>query len=66
MELRAGGYSTIAVRSGAQVLGRAHRSGFDLLILELDLPGSSAQHMLRTMRTRWSDTESDGTLRGRR
>ena len=49
-ELRAGGYSTVAVQSGAQVLGRARDDDFDLLILELDLPGSSAQHMLRTMR----------------
>ena len=49
-ELRSGGYSTVAVQSGAQVLGRARNDDFDLLILELDLPGSSAQHMLRTMR----------------
>ena len=38
------------MQSGAQILDRARNDDFDLVILELDLPGSSAQHMLRSMR----------------
>ena len=48
--VRADGYSTTSARTGAQVLALARDDTFDLLILDVELPGITAQHLLRTMR----------------
>jgi DNA-binding response OmpR family regulator len=50
--LRAGGYTTVAVRTGADALALARDDSFDLLILDLGLPGTDGHEVLRGMRTR--------------
>jgi DNA-binding response OmpR family regulator len=48
--VRADGYSTTTARTGAQALALARDDAVDLLILDVDLPGITAQHLLRTVR----------------
>jgi DNA-binding response OmpR family regulator len=50
--LRAAGYSTYAVGDGVDALALARDDGFDLLILDLGLPGITGQEVLQRMRTR--------------
>jgi DNA-binding response OmpR family regulator len=50
--LRAAGYSTHAVGDGLDALALARDDGFDLLILDLGLPGITGQEVLQRMRTR--------------
>lgn len=50
--LRAAGYSTHAVGDGVSALALARDDGFDLLILDLGLPGLTGQEVLQRMRTR--------------
>jgi two-component system, OmpR family, copper resistance phosphate regulon response regulator CusR len=50
--LRAAGYSTYAVGDGLNALALARDDGFDLLILDLGLPGITGQEVLQRMRTR--------------
>jgi DNA-binding response OmpR family regulator len=50
--LRAAGYSTYAVGDGINALALARDDGFDLLILDLGLPGITGQEVLQRMRTR--------------
>lgn len=50
--LRAAGYSTHAVGDGASALALARDDGFDLLILDLGLPGLTGHEVLQRMRTR--------------
>jgi DNA-binding response OmpR family regulator len=50
--LRAAGYSTYAVCDGVNALALARDDGFDLLILDLGLPGITGQEVLQRMRTR--------------
>ncbi len=50
--LRAAGYSTHAVGDGVSALALARDDGFDLLILDLGLPGITGQEVLQRMRTR--------------
>jgi DNA-binding response OmpR family regulator len=50
--LRAGGYTTVAVQTGPDALALARDDSFDLLILDLGLPGQDGQEVLRAMRAR--------------
>jgi DNA-binding response OmpR family regulator len=50
--LGAAGYSTHAVGDGVSALALARDDGFDLLILDLGLPGLTGQEVLQRMRTR--------------
>jgi DNA-binding response OmpR family regulator len=50
--LRAGGYTTVAVQSGVDALALARDDSFDLLILDLGLPGTGGHEVLRGMRAR--------------
>ena len=50
--LRAGGYSTVAVGTGADALALARDDSFDLLLLDLGLPGMNGHEVLRAMRAR--------------
>lgn len=50
--LRAGGYVTTAVCSGHDALAFARDDDFDLLILDLGLPGLDGSEVLRAMRAR--------------
>jgi two-component system, OmpR family, copper resistance phosphate regulon response regulator CusR len=50
--LRAGGYSTVAVGTGADALALARDDSFDLLLLDLGLPGMNGHEVLRSMRSR--------------
>ncbi|CAN5824920.1 MAG: response regulator transcription factor [Ilumatobacteraceae bacterium] len=50
--LRAGGYSTVAVGTGPDALARARDDSFDLLVLDLGLPGMDGHDVLRNMRSR--------------
>jgi two-component system, OmpR family, copper resistance phosphate regulon response regulator CusR len=50
--LRAGGYTTVAVQTGADALALARDDSFDLLILDLGLPGTDGHEVLRGMRAR--------------
>lgn len=50
--LRAGGYSTAAVGTGTDALALARDDAFDLLILDLGLPGLDGQDVLRALRRR--------------
>ena len=50
--LRAGGYSTVAVGSGPEALALARDDTFDLLLLDLGLPGMDGHAVLRGIRSR--------------
>ena len=50
--LRAGGYSTVAVGTGADALALARDDSFDLLLLDLGLPDMNGHEVLRSMRAR--------------
>ena len=50
--LRAGGYSTIAVGTGPDALAVARDDSFDLLLLDLGLPGMDGHEVLSAMRAR--------------
>jgi DNA-binding response OmpR family regulator len=50
--LRAGGYTTVSVGTGADALALARDDSFDLLVLDLGLPGMNGHEVLRAMRAR--------------
>jgi DNA-binding response OmpR family regulator len=50
--LRAGGYTTVAVDTGPDALALARDDSFDLMVLDLGLPGMDGQEVLRRMRAR--------------
>ncbi len=50
--LRANGYTTIAVRTGTDAIALARDESFDLLILDLGLPGVDGHEVLREVRGR--------------
>jgi two-component system, OmpR family, copper resistance phosphate regulon response regulator CusR len=50
--LRSAGYTTLAVGDGIDALSLARDDSFDLLVLDLGLPGLDGQEVLRRMRTR--------------
>lgn len=50
--LRASGYSTVAVDTGPDAVALARDNAFDLLILDLGLPGLDGQEVLRRIRER--------------
>jgi DNA-binding response OmpR family regulator len=50
--LRAHGYTTVAVSSGSDALAIARDDAFDLMILDLGLPGMDGQSVLRAVRAR--------------
>lgn len=50
--LRAAGYTTLAVNDGVSALSLARDESFDLLILDLGLPGIQGQEVLHRMRAR--------------
>ncbi|MBK5223700.1 MAG: response regulator transcription factor [Acidimicrobiia bacterium] len=50
--LRAAGYTTLAVDDGVDALSLARDDSFDLLVLDLGLPGLDGQEVLRRMRAR--------------
>jgi len=50
--LRASGYSTVAVGTGPDAVALARDDSFDLLLLDLGLPGLDGQAVLRAVRDR--------------
>lgn len=50
--LRASGYTTMAVETGPDALALARDDSFDLLILDLGLPGLDGHEVLRQLRAR--------------
>ena len=50
--LRAAGYTTLAVDDGIDALSLARDDSFDLLVLDLGLPGLDGQEVLRRIRAR--------------
>jgi len=50
--LRAGGYTTVAIGTGPDALALARDDSFDLLVLDLGLPGMDGHEVLRAMRAR--------------
>jgi len=50
--LRASGYSTVAVDTGPDAVALARDDAFDLLVLDLGLPGLDGQEVLRRIRER--------------
>ena len=50
--LRAGGYTTVAVATGRDAVALARDDNFDLLLLDLGLPGMDGHEVLRAMRAR--------------
>jgi DNA-binding response OmpR family regulator len=50
--LRANGFSTLVAETGPLAVQMARDSDFDLMILDLGLPGMNGQHVLRQIRQR--------------
>ena len=50
--LRANGYTTVAVGDGDSAVALARDDSFDLMILDLGLPGRDGRDVLRTVRSR--------------
>ncbi len=50
--LRASGYTTVAVHTGPDAVALGRDDSFDLLILDLGLPGTDGHEVLRTIRAR--------------
>ena len=50
--LRAGGYTTVAVHTGPDALALARDDSFELMLLDLGLPGMGGHEVLRAMRAR--------------
>jgi DNA-binding response OmpR family regulator len=50
--LRAGGYTTVAVGTGPDALALARDDSFDLMVLDLGLPGLDGHNVLERMRAR--------------
>jgi two-component system, OmpR family, response regulator len=50
--LRAGGYTTVSVGTGPDALALARDDSFDLLLLDLGLPGMNGHEVLQAVRTR--------------
>jgi len=50
--LRASGYTTVAVGTGPDAVALGRDDAFDLLILDLGLPGMDGHEVLRTLRAR--------------
>ncbi|MGH9272058.1 MAG: response regulator transcription factor [Ilumatobacteraceae bacterium] len=50
--LRSSGYTTVAVGTGSDALALARDDSFDLLLLDLGLPGLDGREVLRSMRAR--------------
>ncbi len=50
--LQANGYTTIAVQNGTDAIALARDDSFDLLILDLGLPGADGHEVLREVRGR--------------
>jgi len=50
--LRASGYTTVAVSSGNDAVALARDDSFDLLLLDIGLPGLSGHEVLRSVRAR--------------
>ncbi|MDQ3470497.1 MAG: response regulator transcription factor [Actinomycetota bacterium] len=50
--LRASGYTTVAVGSGNDALALARDDSFDLVLLDIGLPGLNGHEVLRSLRTR--------------
>ena len=50
--LRANGYTTLSVGTGTEAIGLARDESFDLLILDLGLPGADGHDVLREIRGR--------------
>jgi len=50
--LRASGYTTVAVSTGVDALALARDDSFDLLVLDLGLPGLDSHEVVRSMRSR--------------
>jgi DNA-binding response OmpR family regulator len=50
--LRSSGYTTVAVGTGPDALALARDDSFDLLLLDLGLPGMDGQAVLQAMRSR--------------
>jgi DNA-binding response OmpR family regulator len=50
--LRANGYTTISVQNGTDAIALARDESFDLLILDLGLPGADGHEVLRQVRGR--------------
>lgn len=52
--LRRRGYEVVVAEDGASAIGRLEREGpFDLVILDLVMPGATGQRVFRQIRARW-------------
>lgn len=52
--LESAGFQTMTVRSGAEVSGLLQKESFDLILLDLMLPGKAAMKCAGRFVTRWT------------
>ena len=62
--LESNGYETALVTDGWQVIPELNRNSYDLLLLDLMLPGCSGYDICRTIRGRHSHPDGDSPGRG--
>ena len=57
MRLSAKGYRVVTAEDGPQALSAIEREAFDLVLLDLQMPGMSGAEVLKTLRLRYSETQ---------
>ena len=57
MRLGAKGYNVITAENGSQALAALDKHTFDLMLLDLQMPGMRGDEVLKLVRDRYSDTE---------
>jgi DNA-binding response OmpR family regulator len=57
MRLSSKGYQVVTAEDGPQALAALARQSFDLVLLDLQMPGMRGDEVLQTVRQKYSDTE---------
>ena len=57
MRLSSKGYQVVTAEDGEQALAALQRQPFDLMLLDLQMPGMRGDEVLQSVRKRYSETE---------